>query len=202
MPRPSNPQVRVRLLTAGLELIRANGFNGCGVKEITDHAGVPKGSFYSYYSSKDDFAVAVLEHYWVSIERDFGKHLQDESLAPLDRVSAFFRAMTEDNARRDFTVGCLVGNLALEIADHSVKARAKLAHIMDRWTARISACLREAGVGFPDGHGTAEDLAAALIEAWEGAVMQGRILQRRDPYDRFAAVVVPRLLGTPVARDA
>lgn len=197
MPRPANPHVRERLVVAGLELMHVNGFNGTGVKEITDRAVVPKGSFYSYYTSKDDFVVAVLRHYWAEIERDFGAHLREESLAPADRVLAFFRAMAEANERRDFAVGCLVGNMALELADHSAGVRAELARIMDRWTELIASCLRLDGDGLLGGAGTPEDLAVTLIEAWEGAVMQGRILRRREPYDRFANMVVPRLLGRP-----
>ncbi|MCW7944340.1 TetR family transcriptional regulator [Streptomyces hygroscopicus] len=197
MPRPANPLVRERLLAAGLELMHTNGFNGCGIKEITDSAGVPKGSFYSYYASKEDFAVAVLEHYWASIDRDFGFHLRDASRRPIERVTAFFLALTDHNAHRNFTLGCLVGNMSLELADHSAEVRNKLDHIMDRWTALIAACLREARTsGDLPGDGSPEELAFVIIEAWEGAVMQGRIRQHRDSYERFATLAIPRLLGT------
>ncbi|MFJ2721930.1 TetR family transcriptional regulator C-terminal domain-containing protein [Streptomyces sp. NPDC087437] len=200
MPRPANPLVRERLLTAGLELMHTNGFNGCGIKEITDSAGVPKGSFYSYFASKEDFAVAVLEHYWASIDRDFGFNLRDASRPPVERVTAFFLAMTDHNARRNFALGCLVGNMSLELADHSAEVREKLDHIMDRWTGLIAACLREAQAsGDVPGDASPEELAFVIVEAWEGAVMQGRIRQRRDSYERFATVALPRLLGTSTA---
>ncbi|MFF4147817.1 TetR/AcrR family transcriptional regulator [Streptomyces sp. NPDC001698] len=200
MPRPANPLVRERLLAAGLELMHTNGFNGCGIKEITDSAGVPKGSFYSYFASKQDFAVAVLEHYWASIDRDFGFNLRDASRPPVERVTAFFLAMTDHNAQRNFALGCLVGNMSLELADHSAEVREKLDHIMNRWTGLIAACLREAqSSGDLPGDVPPEELAFVIVEAWEGAVMQGRIRQRRDSYERFATVALPRLLGTSAA---
>ncbi|MGW2897250.1 TetR family transcriptional regulator C-terminal domain-containing protein [Streptomyces sp. NPDC001212] len=200
MPRPANPLVRERLLAAGLELMHTNGFNGCGIKEITDSAGVPKGSFYSYYASKEDFAVAVLEHYWASIDRDFGFYLRDASRPPVERVTAFFLAMTDHNAQHNFALGCLVGNMSLELADHSAEVREKLDHIMDRWTGLIAACLREAQAsGDIPGDTSPEELAFVIVEAWEGAVMQGRISQRRDSHERFATVALPRLLGTSTA---
>ena len=59
MPRPSNPEVRRRLLAAGLDLVHARGFAASGVKDITDAAGVPKGSFYAYFPSKEAFAAAI-----------------------------------------------------------------------------------------------------------------------------------------------
>ena len=68
MPRPPNPEVRRRLLAAGLDLVHAHGFAASGVKDITDAAGVPKGSFYAYFPSKEAFAAAILEHYWADIE--------------------------------------------------------------------------------------------------------------------------------------
>ncbi|MGH3642728.1 MAG: TetR/AcrR family transcriptional regulator, partial [Mycobacterium sp.] len=64
MPRPPNPDVRRRLLASGLALVHGRGFAASGVKDITDSAGVPKGSFYAYFSSKEAFAAAILEHYW------------------------------------------------------------------------------------------------------------------------------------------
>ena len=64
MPRPPNPEVRNRLLAAGLDLVHTRGFTASGVKDITDAAGVPKGSFYAYFASKEAFAAAILEHYW------------------------------------------------------------------------------------------------------------------------------------------
>ena len=68
MPRPSNPEVRRRLLEAGLNLVHARGFAASGVKDITDAAGVPKGSFYAYFPSKEALAEAILEHYWSDIQ--------------------------------------------------------------------------------------------------------------------------------------
>ena len=72
MPRPANRLVRENLLSAGLALFHAQGFNAVGIKEITDTAGVPKGSFYSYYGSKNAFAAAVLGRYWTGIVQAHG----------------------------------------------------------------------------------------------------------------------------------
>ena len=68
MPRPANPEVRKRLLAEGLDLIHARGFAASGVKDITEAAGVPKGSFYAYFPSKEGFASAILDADWVDIE--------------------------------------------------------------------------------------------------------------------------------------
>ncbi|AVZ71583.1 TetR family transcriptional regulator [Streptomyces lunaelactis] len=196
MPRPANPLVRESLLDAGMTLFHARGFNAVGIKEITDTAGVPKGSFYSYYSSKNVFAAAVLDRFWTGIVRHHGPILTDPSTPPVRRLVAFFEALTRDNAERGFALGCLLGNLALELSDDNGEARLRLANIMEQWSDLIAACLAQAGNTADDGVATTEttDLASMIIESWEGAVMRGRVDQSRAPYDRFLTVSLPRLL--------
>src|SRR6516164_1765695 len=77
MPRPSNPEVRTRLLNAGGRVVYEMGFNASGVQDIVGAADVPKGSFYSYFDSKEAFAAEVLEAYWESIEHRHGKVMYD-----------------------------------------------------------------------------------------------------------------------------
>ena len=60
----ARPNVRERLLDAGVEIFHRCGFNGCGVQEITEAAGVPKGSFYNHFASKEALGAAVLDRYW------------------------------------------------------------------------------------------------------------------------------------------
>jgi TetR/AcrR family transcriptional regulator, transcriptional repressor for nem operon len=196
VPRPANPEVRASLIAAGERLIHRRGFNGSGVKDVAAAAGVPKGSFYNYFPSKDAFVVAVVEEYWRSIEVRYGSILKDTTLAPRDRVIGFFRAMADDNELRDFTLGCLLGNMALELADGSPQMRGKLAELFARWETALAEALRD---GQAQGEVAADrdvlELAATLVEAWEGAVMRGKIDQGRAAYERFESVVVPRLIG-------
>ena len=194
MPRPPNPEVRRRLLTAGLELVHARGFAASGVKDITDKAGVPKGSFYAYFSSKEAFAAALLHHYWTDIETRLLPILDTDGLAP-QRISRFFHALADEHEAGDFLLGCLVGNLSLELGGSSEPVRAELARILDRWDDALTACVRS-GQG-DSGIRTdidAGQLASLLIEAWEGAALRGKVTRSRIPYDRFEAVTVPALL--------
>jgi len=195
LPRPANPEVRSRLLSVGRDVVHDRGFNGCGVQDITSAAGVPKGSFYNYFDSKEMFAAEILEDYWQSIEDRHGPLLYDARVEPLVRIAQFFRALTDDHSKNDFALGCLIGNLSLELSNGSEEARAKLLAILTRWQACIAACLREA----QQRHELAREhdaqmLAAVLIEAYEGAVMRGKIEQSGDAYERFEKFVLPRLM--------
>ncbi len=199
MPRPANPEVRQRLLDAGLGLVHARGFAASGVKDITDVAGVPKGSFYAYFPSKEEFGAAILNHYWSDIEARLLPILESNGPAR-KRIIRFFRALTDDHEAEDFLLGCLVGNLSLELGGSSESVRAELLRILDRWDDALAACVRS---GQRDGQDLRADirtdidageLAATLIEAWEGAALRGKVIRSRAPYQRFETVTIPALL--------
>ena len=195
MPRPPNPEVRRRLLASGLDLVHARGFAASGVKDITDAAGVPKGSFYAYFPSKEAFGAAILEHYWADIEARLLPILAGDGPTQ-ERITRFFRALADEHEAGNFLLGCLVGNLSLELGGSSEPVRAELHRILERWDDAVAAC-----VGSGQGRSAdvradldATAVASSLIEAWEGAALRGKVTRSRDPYDRFEAVTVPALL--------
>jgi TetR/AcrR family transcriptional regulator, transcriptional repressor for nem operon len=195
MPRPPNPDVRRRLLEAGVELVLARGFAASGVKDITDAAGVPKGSFYAYFPSKEAFGAAILDRYWSDIEMRLLPILDEDGSAQ-QRITRFFHALADEHEAGDFLLGCLVGKLSLELGGSSEPVRAKLIRILDRWDEALTACVRsgQAGPGDIRMDLAAAELASMLIEAWEGAALRGKVTRSRAPYDRFEAVTIPALL--------
>jgi TetR/AcrR family transcriptional repressor of nem operon len=196
MPRPSNPDVRRRLIESGLTLIGKQGFAGSGVAELTASAGVPKGSFYQYFESKQSYAIDLLDDYWSAIEDKHTKVLLDDRYAPLDRIARHFHSIGQDHKQRKYALGCLICNLGVEIAGAGENAQTKLREILKRWTSLLSNCLKQAQeVGDLDRKRDVEELAAALIESWEGAVMRSKIERSGVPFRRFETVVLPRLLA-------
>jgi TetR/AcrR family transcriptional repressor of nem operon len=144
MPRPANPETRSRLLEKGGDLVSTLGFNATGVQEITAAAGVPKGSFYNYFESKEAFAVEVLTEYWDSLIATYSPILADHNMTPLARIACYFAGLAEFHGRRGYAVGCLIGNMALEVTPSSEQVRIKLAAIYRQWTASLTECLGEA----------------------------------------------------------
>ncbi|MFG1929236.1 TetR/AcrR family transcriptional regulator [Mycobacterium sp. NPDC048908] len=195
MPRPPNPAVRRRLLAAGLDLVHSRGFAASGVKDITDAAGVPKGSFYAYFPSKEALAAAILDHYWADIEMRL-LPLLDTDGSTQERITRFFHALADEHEAGDFLLGCLVGNLSLELGGSSEPTRAELVRILHCWDEALTACVRSGQAAADDVRRDldAAELAALLIEAWEGAALRGKVTRSRAPYDRFESITVPALL--------
>jgi TetR/AcrR family transcriptional repressor of nem operon len=69
-----------------VDRFHAVGYHACGVQEIVDSAGVPKGSFYNYFKAKELLAVEVLGIYWKNIAIDM---LSNKSKAPVERIRDF-----------------------------------------------------------------------------------------------------------------
>ena len=196
MPRPANPETRSRLLEKGADLVSSRGFNATGVQEITAAAGVPKGSFYNYFDSKEAFAVEVLSEYWDDVVELYGPILTDHRSPPLSRITRYFEGLADFHARHRYAVGCLIGNMALEVTPSSEDVRARLAAIYREWSTSLADCLREAQVRKELAPGRdANQLAAALIDAFEGAVMRAKVVRSRAPFDSFERCVLPCLLA-------
>jgi len=195
MPRPPNPEVRARFLTIGRGVVHELGFNGCGVGDITSAVGVPKGSFYNYFDSKESFASEILESYWLSIEARHGNILRDASRKPLGRITRFFNALSSDHAVKNYAYGCLIGNLTLELSHASDDARRRLVALVQRWESALADCLREAQhQGEFDKRRDVAEAATIIVEAYEGAVMRSKLEQTGNACRRFEKIVLPLLL--------
>lgn len=196
MSRPANPETRSRLLEKGGDLVSSRGFNATGVQEITAAAGVPKGSFYNYFDSKEAFAVEVLNEYWDSVVELYGPILKDKRASPLSRIKRYFAGLADFHERRQYAFGCLIGNMALEVTTSSEDVRAKLATIYREWSTSLTECLREAQARkeLAPGKDTSQ-IAVALIDAFEGAVMRAKVERSRAPFDSFERCVLPCLFA-------
>jgi TetR/AcrR family transcriptional repressor of nem operon len=190
------PNVRERLVAAGLERLHRHGFNGSGVQDITDAAQVPKGSFYNHFDSKEALGVAALDRYWELVERGL-QILSDESVPPLERLKSYFQSLADLMQSWSYTKGCMVGNFATELADQSRLIRDRLAMIVAAWTRAIEICIRDAQTaGTIDADLDAAILAPFLLNAWEGAVLRSKIDKDGRPQQQFLTIVFSNILGS------
>ena len=180
---------RESLIEAGLQVFQLRGFSGCGVQDITSLAGVPKGSFYNHFESKEALALEVLGQFWArgATRREI---LADATLDPIERLRKHFQALSAAVIGHEFRRGCLIGNFSSELPAWSEPVRERLRGLYDEWVAAIGACVSEVeAAGCLRCSQPASEVAAFLINAWEGAVLKSKVDQSRVPLDQFERVV-------------
>ena len=189
MSRPATPGTRAHLLSIGLRQLHATGFAACGVQDITTAAGIPKGSFYNHFPSKEAFAAAAVDAYWDKLGSRLSAALRDPAQPPLIRLRTFFETQFARMEAGGFVQGCFLGNMGLEVADHSPLVRERLAVAIAGWTEMVAAVLEEAraDAAIPAGTDCAA-MAGFLLGAFQGALLRARVQRDRQPLDDFLTV--------------
>ena len=178
---------RTLLIRHGIELLTERGVSATGLDAVLRQAGVPKGSFYHYFASKEAFGLALIERYGEFFARKLDRHLGNRGLPPLERLQAFVDDARAGMARLDYRRGCLIGNLGQEMGSLPESFRARLKETFEDWQARFSACLKEARQAGQLAPGADTDqLAACFWIGWEGAVLRAKLEQTDRPLQVFA----------------
>lgn len=175
-----HPDTRQHILDCGRQLVAEKGFVGVGLAEILTTAGVPKGSFYYYFASKEAFGTALIEHYFADYQARLAALAVQTKQTGAERLMTYFARWIETQEGSDRAEHCLIVKLAAEIADLSEAMR-------DRMLAGTETILRFltelVASGQADGsirnREPAADLAQFLYQAWLGASLLAKL--RREP---------------------
>jgi len=196
---PSKDQgTREHILEVGAQAIAQKSFNSCGLAEILKQAGVPKGSFYHYFSSKEDFGVALIERASAQYVELLQPILGDRRRSPLARLRAVFELSRGQCLARGAARQCLIPKLALETAQLSEVVHAAVKCAYDQWRALLARVIREAqGAGEICRTHDPDRLAEILVMLWEGATLRVQIDRSLRPVDDFLAFVFDSLLADP-----
>lgn len=183
------------LLDAGHRIFLERGYNHAGIEAILQAAGVPKGSFYHYFGSKEEFGMEVLERCAARIDAELDRFLDDRTLRPLERLRRFGESVCERLESRQCRNGCLVGNLSQEMADQSETFRARLDEIFRGWVGRYAACLEEGqGAGEVRRDLDASVLADFWLSGWQGAVLRAKTCRSTAPIRTFLELMLGHVL--------
>jgi TetR/AcrR family transcriptional repressor of nem operon len=189
-------ETRRQLLDVGLDAVRAGGYSAVSIQDVVRAAGVPKGSFHYYFASKEAFALALMKHFAGRMAA-VADTLRPDGRAPAaDRLRRFFRAYVARMAAEGYRTGCLFGVLALEAAAVSDAVRERVAAGFDAFAAALAPVVREAQAeGAIDPDLDADDTAAFLVDAWQGALLRMRVEGGDAPLRRFERIALDRLIG-------
>lgn len=182
----AHTDTRTALLRCGVEILTAQGLSATGIDTVLKRVGVPKGSFYHYFDSKDAFGLQVLQTYADYFARKLDRWLLEEDQPPLKRLERFAEDAKAGIRKYDFERGCLVGNLGQEIAALPDEYRLALEGVLRDWERRLSACLQLAVESGDLPEETDCDASAEFFwTGWEGAILRARLMRDLRPLDLF-----------------
>lgn len=190
---------RAAILATGQGLMARKGFSAVGLTEILGSAGVPKGSFYHYFASKDAFGEAMLVAYFSAYHAEMDATLARPDLDMAGRLLAYWEGWRAVQGADDCQGRCLAVKLGAEVADLSEAMRLALKDGTAGIVARLASAI-EAGVA--DGtlavSGAPGEVAANLYNLWLGSSVMAKVLRHQGPFDG-ATRLTRQLLGLPAA---
>ena len=179
----ARPSLREKLASSAVETLHSHGFTGCSIQDITEAAGVPKGSFFNHFENKEDLAIDALRRYLEGTRSDL---LFEEGVPPLERLKNHFSFLSERLLSYGFERGCMLGLFAAEMSQDYPKMREELRLVFETWCSAVEQVLREAQArGEVDPRYDAGQMARFLVNAWEGATIRLKITRDRSPIDDF-----------------
>jgi TetR/AcrR family transcriptional repressor of nem operon len=182
------------LVATALDVVHRQGFNGSAVQDITDAAGVPKGSFYNHFESKEALVLELIDRYGIE-QAPVAAVLSDESIPPVERLKRYFGTLVSIFAERNYERGCLIGNLSTELSDQSRVIRDRLSSTFAAWSRAIEGCIRDGQrAGEISKDTDPRDLAAFVLNSFEGAILRMKVEKDSSPLDQFMRMTFSRVL--------
>lgn len=194
------PPTRERVVRTAARLFLARSYQAVGVNEICAAVGIPKGSFYHWFPSKADLAVAVIDHHAGALWDLLDDHEQ-RAVGPVakirataDAVGVFQQQLATSFGR---VLGCPLGNLAVELSATEHVAGRHVADVFGRWERRVAGHCRDAeSVGLLADGADPDELARALMATMQGMILLAKVSQSSPT---SVATAMHRLIDTSTA---
>lgn len=181
---PTDTDSRQAILAAGQRTIAHKGWAAVGLNELLAEAGVPRGSFYYYFKSKDVFGEAMMQEYFREYLADMDEIFGRDDLPAADRLVRYWEGWRETQSLDDCQGKCLAVKLGAEVSDLSESMRIALKEGTTEITARLAAMI---SAGRADGSLASEidpeSTAQTLYDLWLGASVMAKIHRNVAPVD-------------------
>lgn len=186
---------RNQIIGTSIELMYLKGYNGTSVKDITDAAGIPKGSFYNYFKDKEDYVLYAMRYFNDEISKDFNLIGEDINIKPLDRIKGIFKKGIESAKTNGLNYGCFIGNITQEMGNISKSISLEARNIDETRVRLIYKNLIEASEsGKLKKEIDLEVLSNAIITFWQGAQLRMKMNKNIEALDDFYEILCKVLL--------
>ncbi|MEM9908413.1 MAG: TetR family transcriptional regulator C-terminal domain-containing protein [Cyanobacteria bacterium P01_D01_bin.44] len=189
MARPKrNENIREKLLEKGLHLFINQGYHGTGIKEVVDQIKVPKGSFYNYFESKEQFGAEVIRHYTEGVIANMATWLNGSEDNALNALNRFFEQ--EVQRHQVIKAGCLIGNLGAELGGSSELCQQGMLEGFQGMKQQFLQTLKRGQTqGTIRNDVSADVLADFLVNAYEGALLRMQVTQSVEPIRQLGTLM-------------
>jgi TetR/AcrR family transcriptional repressor of nem operon len=175
-----------RILENGLELIREKGYHNTGIVKILKVNQIPKGSFYNFFKSKEDFAIKALQKYTAQQIKWVEGILSDNSRTAFERLQYFYIKLIAGNLEENYQKGCLVGNMAQEMGGLSEAISQQADESLKMITGVIAQCIQEGQeAGEIRDDYSASKLAKYIHNSFYGFLLRSKAGQDKKHFDIF-----------------
>lgn len=189
------PETRDALIAVGLRLLTTQGYAATGLQQIVSEAGMPKGSFYNHFASKEAYCAAVLDRY---MELLLPRLESDGRAGPLGTVRTFHEGLVRVLEIRPGTLTCMLGSFATEVNEASTSLREAMARGIERWVGAYERLFTEAqDRGQVRADIPPRQLAEIFWNQWQGALAQMRIRSSTDSLKLSLEAMLSTLLAPP-----
>jgi len=193
--RSAKAPTKAALVDAGLHLMLENGYHHTGIQDVLQAAGVPKGSFYYYFPSKEAFGLEVIAYFAAAYVARLEQCLGETTLSPLTRLRRHLDETLARFERRGCRGGCLIGNLSQELADQSALFGTQLEAVLSDWRERYARLFREAqAVGELRTDLDPQQVAEFYLNSFEGAVLRAKVSKSPAPLRLFMTMMFDGVL--------
>lgn len=179
---------RDRIVTAARELFYERGYAESALADILKKADANSGSLYHFFKSKEELLIAVLEQYKTMLQPVLLEPIWKNISDPIERVWALLNGYRQFLTMTDYTYGCPIGNLALEVVNLHSAAREKIHENFEGWRVAVRNCLDGAARRLP-ADVDRDKLATFILTVMEGGVMQARTARNIEPFDASVAML-------------
>lgn len=159
--------------------MREKGYHDTGLNDILKHCGIPKGSFYNFFDSKETFALQVIAYYGDRLTTFIKGFVEDTAHSPVNRLRNLYTALVSIAEAEQCEKGCLVYNMSFELAGSNAAIAKALDVQFEKWVSLVAGCIREGqSAGEIITTQSAESLAEVLHTAVNGSY--GRVKMKKD----------------------
>ena len=185
-----------QIMKMSIGVMFKQGYHGTGIKDLTDAAGIPKGSLYNYFINKEDYAKEALKYYYEVMSETFMAKLSDDTLSAKERIIIFYSSAIDNiKLNQNNYDGCFLGKMGQEMGAYNDNIQQVINDIHQDIISKIKINIEEAiKVRSINTAIDPEVLADVINSSWQGALQSIKIRRDFEPLNNFFTILKSVLL--------